>query len=124
TSSIYETEPRDFLDQPWFLNQVIEIETNLFPRGLLARLQKIERAMGRHQTIPKGPRAIDLDILLFQNAVLSVEGLEIPHPRMAERRFVLEPLAELNPDLRHPKTNETVREMLAKVADQKVRRIT
>jgi 2-amino-4-hydroxy-6-hydroxymethyldihydropteridine diphosphokinase len=122
-SSIYETEPRDLPDQPWFLNQVIEIETDLFPMQLLTRLQKIERAMGRQRTVAKGPRIIDLDILQFSDAQIHTSRLEIPHPRMTERRFVLEPLAELAPDLRHPKTKATVREMLARVADQAVRKL-
>jgi 2-amino-4-hydroxy-6-hydroxymethyldihydropteridine diphosphokinase len=121
-SSLYETEPREMLDQPWFLNQVIEAETTLFPRQLLARLNMIEREMGRLRIAPKGPRTIDLDILLFGNAVVHAAGLEIPHPRMAERRFVLEPLAELAADLRPPRGRRTVREMLAEVMDQSVRR--
>jgi 2-amino-4-hydroxy-6-hydroxymethyldihydropteridine diphosphokinase len=122
-SAIYETEPRDFPDQAWFLNQVVEIETSLFPKQLLSHLQKIERALGRLTTHPKGPRAIDIDILLYGETILSNPGLEIPHARLADRRFVLEPLAELAPDLRHPRTNATVREMLAQVHNQKVQRI-
>jgi len=121
-SSLYETEPREMLDQPWFLNQVIETETTLFPRQLLARLLMIERELGRMRFTPKGPRTIDLDILLFGNAVIHAAGLEIPHPRLSERRFVLEPLAELVPDLRPPRGRRTVREMLAEVMDQPVRR--
>lgn len=121
-SSLYETEPRGMLDQPWFLNQVIEAETTLYPRQLLARLLTIEREMGRLRMTPNGPRTIDLDILLFGNAVIHAAGLEIPHPRMAERRFVLEPLAELAPGLRPPRGRRTVREMLADVMDQPVRR--
>jgi 2-amino-4-hydroxy-6-hydroxymethyldihydropteridine diphosphokinase len=121
-SSLYETEPREMLDQPWFLNQVIEAETTLFPRQLLARLLMIEREMGRMRVTPKGPRTIDLDILLFGNAVVHAAGLEIPHPRLSERRFVLEPLAELAADLRPPRGRRTVREMLAEVMDQSVRR--
>jgi 2-amino-4-hydroxy-6-hydroxymethyldihydropteridine diphosphokinase len=123
-SSVYETEPRGMLDQPWFLNQVLEAETTLYPRQLLARLLMIEREMGRIRITPNGPRTIDLDILLFGNAVIHAAGLEIPHPRMAERRFVLEPLAELAPGLRPPRGRRTVREMLAEVMDQSVRRIT
>jgi 2-amino-4-hydroxy-6-hydroxymethyldihydropteridine diphosphokinase len=122
-SSIYETEPRDVPDQSWFLNQVVEIETDLFPKQLLARVQKIELALGRLPTRPKGPRTIDIDILLYGDTILSNPGLEIPHERLADRRFVLEPLAELAPDLRHPRTNATVREMLAQVHNQKVQRI-
>lgn len=122
-SSIYETEPRDVEDQPWFLNQVIECQTELFPRQLLARLQKIERAMGRKRRVTKGPREIDLDILLFGDAVVKAPELEVPHPRLTERRFVLEPLAELVPEKKHPGTRRTVREMLAGVANQVVRKI-
>ena len=122
-SSIYETEPRELLDQPWFLNQVVEAETTLFPRQLLARLLKIEQAMGRQRLVPNGPRIIDLDILLFGNVTVRGAGLEIPHPRMADRRFVLEPLAELAPGIRHPRSGRTVREMLSKTMDQPVRRL-
>jgi 2-amino-4-hydroxy-6-hydroxymethyldihydropteridine diphosphokinase len=122
-SAIYETEPRDFPDQAWFLNQVIEIETALFPKQLLIRVQKIELALGRVPTQPKGPRTIDIDILLYGDTIVSNPGLEIPHARLADRRFVLEPLAELAPDLRHPRTNATVREMLAQVHNQKVQKI-
>lgn len=122
-SSIYETAPREVLDQPWFLNQVVAAETTLFPRQLLARLLRIEQEMGRQRTVSKGPRVIDLDILLFGDAVVHAAGLEIPHPRMAERRFVLEPLVELAPGLRPPRSNHTVREMLTKVMDQPVRRL-
>jgi 2-amino-4-hydroxy-6-hydroxymethyldihydropteridine diphosphokinase len=110
-------------DQPWFLNQVIECETELFPRQLLARLQKIERAMGRKRRVAKGPREIDLDILLLGDAVVKAPELEVPHPRMAERRFVLEPLAELVPEKKHPGTRRTMREMLAGVANQAVKKV-
>jgi 2-amino-4-hydroxy-6-hydroxymethyldihydropteridine diphosphokinase len=123
-SSIYETAPRDVEDQPWFLNQVVECETDLFPRQLLGRLQKIERAMGRKRRTAKGPREIDLDILLFGNAVVKAPELEVPHPRLAERRFVLEPLAELVPEKKHPGTRRSMREMLAAVANQVVRKIS
>jgi len=122
-SSIYETEPRDLADQPWFLNQVIEVETTLFPRQLLRRVQKMELDLGRRRSVPKGPRLIDLDILLYASAKISTPGLEVPHPRMAERRFVLEPLAELAPELRHPLTGQTIKEMLTRVSRQTVRRI-
>jgi 2-amino-4-hydroxy-6-hydroxymethyldihydropteridine diphosphokinase len=123
TSSLYETQPRDVPDQAWFLNQVVEIETSLLPMQLLGRTQKIERALGRIPTRPKGPRVIDLDILFYADTVVATPGLEIPHPRLADRRFVLEPLAELAPELRHPQTGHTVREMLAQVANQRVQRI-
>jgi 2-amino-4-hydroxy-6-hydroxymethyldihydropteridine diphosphokinase len=123
TSAQYETQPRDVVDQAWFLNQVVEIETSLLPMQLLGRTQKIERALGRIPTRPKGPRVIDLDILFYANTVVMTPGLEIPHPRLADRRFVLEPLAELAPELRHPQTGRTVQEMLAEVGNQRVQRV-
>jgi 2-amino-4-hydroxy-6-hydroxymethyldihydropteridine diphosphokinase len=122
-SSVYETEPREVPDQPWFLNQVVEIETSLFPKQLLSRLQKIEIGMGRIRMLAKGPRTVDIDILFYGHAIVSTPGLEIPHPRLADRRFVLEPLAELAPELRHPRTRQTVREMLAAVSHQRVHRV-
>ena len=120
-SRIYETEPREVEDQPWFLNQVVEAETSLFPRQLLTRLKRLEAELGRRPSRPKGPRAIDMDILFYGDAVVSTTDLVIPHERMGERRFVLEPLAELVPDLRHPVTGKTMREMVAAVASQRIR---
>jgi 2-amino-4-hydroxy-6-hydroxymethyldihydropteridine diphosphokinase len=120
-SSVYETEPRDVRNQPWFLNMAIEVETELFPIQLLARVQKIERDLGRQRLKPGGPRSIDIDILLYGNFAIHTSQLEVPHPRMGQRRFVLEPLAELAPDLRHPVTGRTMREMLAETQDQTVR---
>jgi 2-amino-4-hydroxy-6-hydroxymethyldihydropteridine diphosphokinase len=122
-SSIYETEPVDFLEQPWFLNCVVEAETSLAPRELLEQLQFIERKLGSRKDIPRGPRIIDLDILFYDSAVIHVDGLEIPHPRLAERRFVLVPLAELAPNLSHPVLRLTVREMLAATQDRSEVRI-
>jgi 2-amino-4-hydroxy-6-hydroxymethyldihydropteridine diphosphokinase len=121
-SSIYETEPRDLREQPWFLNQVVESETALFPIQLLSAIQKIERELGRKRVTPKGPRTIDIDILLYGNFTIRTNALEIPHPRMLERRFVLEPLAEIAPDLRHPVSRKTIRDLLASVAGQIVKR--
>jgi 2-amino-4-hydroxy-6-hydroxymethyldihydropteridine diphosphokinase len=121
-SSWYETEPRDYADQGWFLNLVVEAETELFPLQLLHRTSRIELALGRRRTVAKGPRTVDIDILLYGQAVVRTAKLEIPHPRMGERRFVLEPLAELVPDLRHPVTHRTILEMLAAVRDQQVRK--
>jgi 2-amino-4-hydroxy-6-hydroxymethyldihydropteridine diphosphokinase len=123
-SSLYETEPQDVKQQPLFLNLVAEAETEMFPLQVLARIAVIEREMGRRRVQPKGPRNIDIDILLFGNFVVDTPKLTIPHARMHERRFVLEPLAELAPTLRHPVTKRTVKEMLAAAAPgQLVRRI-
>ncbi len=119
-SSIYETEPQDVRDQPWFLNLVVEAETELFPKQLLSRARKIEQQLGRKRIQPKGPRTIDIDILLYGTAVIEMEELTVPHPRLAERRFVLAPLAELAPELRHPVTRRSVREMLSAISGQKV----
>ncbi len=120
-SPSYETEPVEYTPQPWFINLVAEAETELFPRQLLLRIARVERALGRLRTVPKGPRTIDIDILLYGRAILHTAQLEIPHPRMAERRFVLAPLADLAPDLRHPVTRKSVREMLDAAPKQAVR---
>jgi 2-amino-4-hydroxy-6-hydroxymethyldihydropteridine diphosphokinase len=122
-SSWYETAPQEMLDQPSFLNAVIEVETDLFPLQLLARIRQIERDMGRRRVTPKGPRNIDIDILFCGRSVIAAAELEVPHPRMAQRRFVLEPLAEIAPDFRHPVTGKTAREMLAALEPQGVRRL-
>ncbi len=121
-SSIYETEPQDFRDQPWFLNMVVEIETALSPAELLGRIHEIEGEMGRKRIVAKGPRTIDIDILFYGNVVIETPELTIPHPRLDERRFVLEPLAELAPDLIHPLTARIVRAMLSTADDQGVKR--
>jgi 2-amino-4-hydroxy-6-hydroxymethyldihydropteridine diphosphokinase len=122
-SSVYETEPLDLRDQPWFLNAVVEVETDLFPRQLLACIQKIERQMGRRRSTPKGPRNIDIDILLYGRSVIATAELQTPHPRIAQRRFVLEPLSEIAPELRHPVSGKTAREMLNASEPQGVRRL-
>jgi 2-amino-4-hydroxy-6-hydroxymethyldihydropteridine diphosphokinase len=123
-SSLYETAPQELLDQPSFLNAVVEVETDLFPMQLLARARAIEREMGRRRVTPKGPRNIDIDVLFYGRAVITTPDLEVPHPRIAQRRFVLEPLAEIAPDLRHPVTGKNAQEMLAGLEPQGVRRLT
>jgi 2-amino-4-hydroxy-6-hydroxymethyldihydropteridine diphosphokinase len=123
-SSLYETEPIGLREQRWFLNLVAEFETNLFPKQLLHRIQKIENELGRKRTVRNGPRTIDVDILLYGNFVVSAKELGIPHPRYRERRFTLAPLAELNPGLRDPVTGKTVAEMLADLPGQLARRRT
>ncbi len=121
-SPVYETEPVGYTAQAWFLNLVVEAETALFPMQLLSHTSRIERDLGRIRTIPNGPRTIDIDILLYARSIIHTSRLEIPHPRMPERRFVLAPLADLAPDLRHPVTHQTVREMLEAAPQQAIRR--
>jgi 2-amino-4-hydroxy-6-hydroxymethyldihydropteridine diphosphokinase len=111
-SSFYETEPVEFIDQPWFLNCAVAVRTELTAEQLLAGIQAIEREMGRRRIQPKGPRNIDLDILLFGDSIISTPVLEVPHPAMHRRRFVLEPLAEIGPEVRHPAFGHSVRELL------------
>ena len=120
-SSIYETEPQDVAGQPWFLNIAVACETRLFPLQLLTALLRIEREIGRVRRIPRGPRVIDIDILLIGSAVIDTPRLTIPHPRMLERRFVLEPLLEIAPALLHPVTKRPLRDYLSQVKAQKLR---
>jgi 2-amino-4-hydroxy-6-hydroxymethyldihydropteridine diphosphokinase len=117
-SSVYETEPLDFLAQPWFLNSVVEAETSLPPRHLLHALQGIERAFKSRKLVARGPRIIDLDIIFYGASVIRTEEMEIPHPRMAQRRFVLVPLAELQPGLHHPVLGATIVELIAALKDK------
>lgn len=115
-SSFYETEPVEVTDQPWFLNCVLALETTAEPAQLMRELLRIEHEMGRQRLVKKGPRSIDIDILLFGNAVVNTPDLTIPHPEMTRRRFVLEPLAEIAPDLLHPVSQKTVTLLLAELA--------
>jgi 2-amino-4-hydroxy-6-hydroxymethyldihydropteridine diphosphokinase len=122
-SSVYETEPQELRDQPWFLNAVVEVETDLYPLQLFAHLQNVEREMGRRRLTPKGPRNIDIDILFYGRSVIETADLQVPHPRIAQRRFVLEPLTEIAPEFRHPVSGKTASELLAALAPQGVRRL-
>ncbi len=121
-SPVYETAPRGYADQNWFLNLVLEAETSLLPLRLLAHCQRVERELKRQRLIPNGPRTIDIDVIFYGNAVIRGARLQTPHPRYAERLFVLQPLADLDPDLRDPVTHRTIKEMLPEVHDQVVRR--
>jgi 2-amino-4-hydroxy-6-hydroxymethyldihydropteridine diphosphokinase len=123
-SSLYETEPVEVTQQPWFLNGVIALETSLTPQQLMSAILKIEEAMGRRRVQKKGPRTIDIDILLFGETILDSEEVVIPHPAMHERRFVLEPLAEVAPDVRHPLLKKTILKLRnALPAGQTVRKL-
>lgn len=116
-SSIYETEPIDSPGQPWFLNQVVEVSTELKPLDLLTALKKIERQMGRKPTAQNEPRVIDVDILLAGKAVIRTKELEIPHPRMEKRNFVLIPLKEISPGTIHPRRNVSIEYLWKKSKD-------
>lgn len=121
-SSVYETSPQELISQPWFLNMVLEVETSLFPLRLLRRVMNVERKMGRKRLVAKGPRVIDIDILFHGSAVVNTPHLTIPHPGIVSRRFVLEPLAELSPDMRHPTIQRTIRDLLPGTAGQIVKK--
>ena len=114
-SAFYETEPVEFTDQPWFLNCAVGLETSMEPEHLLKHLMCIERDLGRNRAKEKkkGPRTIDIDILLFGDATVNFPALQIPHPAMHERRFVLEPLAEIAPEAQHPVLKKSVERLLA-----------
>jgi 2-amino-4-hydroxy-6-hydroxymethyldihydropteridine diphosphokinase len=107
-SSFYETEPLEFAQQPWFLNCVVALETSQPPRELMITILRIEQEMGRRRLQKKGPRTIDIDILLYDGAIMDSPELTIPHPAMQQRRFVLEPLAEIAPELLHPVFKQTI----------------
>jgi len=110
-SGLYETEPVEVVDQPWFINCAVALATDLSAEELLAGVLTIERSMGRERTRPKGPRNIDIDILLFGDAVVDSPALTIPHPGLATRQFVLAPLSEIAPEAVHPITLKSVRQM-------------
>ena len=124
-SSFYETEPVEYTRQAWFLNCAVELETEKLPKQLLAAVLRVERDMGRRRTVAKGPRVIDIDVLLFGSSAIDAPQLTVPHPAMHERRFVLEPLAEIAPEVRHPILKKTIRELRdALPRGQVVKRVT
>lgn len=114
-SPVYETPPWGVVDQPAFLNQVLQVETELDPPALLQRIKQLERDLGRQPSVRYGPRQIDIDILFYGDLIFNSLVLSIPHPRLDERAFVLAPLADLAPDLLHPVLGLSVRQMLEKV---------
>jgi len=116
-SSCFETDPVGFLDQPRFLNQAIELQTELSPHEVLSLCRSIEAGCGRIRTFPNAPRTLDLDILLYGDAVIQEEDLVIPHPRMQDRRFVLTPLAQIAPETVHPVLKKTIRMLLETCPD-------
>jgi 2-amino-4-hydroxy-6-hydroxymethyldihydropteridine diphosphokinase len=124
-SSIYETEAWGKTDQPTFLNQALEISTSLNARQLMRKILKIEKEMGRIRKEKLGPRIIDIDILLYENEIHDLRFLKIPHPEMHNRRFVLVPLAEIDPTLQHPVLKRTIAELLEECPDNlEVKKIT
>lgn len=123
-SSFYETEPVDLREQPWFVNCAVQATTEAQPLELLRALRGIESQMGSKKLVPKGPRLIDLDILLYGDKTIDTPELQVPHPRMLQRKFVLVPLAEIAPNLKHPRWEGTATELAAKVGDAcEVRRL-
>jgi 2-amino-4-hydroxy-6-hydroxymethyldihydropteridine diphosphokinase len=124
-SSLYETEPVEFTAQPWFLNCALALDTDQNPAALIAEILRIEEQMGRRRVQKKGPRSIDIDILLFDNSTLESNELTIPHPAMHQRRFVLEPLAEIAPEALHPVFKKTIHQLLdALPKGQEVRKLS
>lgn len=117
SSSWWRTEPVGEVAGDWFLNGAIEFETDLSPRELLLACQQIEKQLGRVRTVKNGPRTIDLDILFFDDLVREEDDLVIPHPRLSERRFVLVPLCEIAPEMKHPALKKTAKELLADLGD-------
>ena len=122
-SSLYETEPVGFLNQPWFVNNVVQIATDLSPHQLLDECRRVENQLGRVRDIPKGPRTIDLDILFYGRLILDDPDLIIPHPAVADRRFVLEPMNEIASQFVHPILDKTILKLLAICPDRSAVRL-
>jgi 2-amino-4-hydroxy-6-hydroxymethyldihydropteridine diphosphokinase len=123
----YQTEPVDYEDQDWFVNTAIKIETTLDPYELLKKLKCIEQQVGRQPSVVRfGPRILDMDIILFDQIVLNSAQLQIPHPRMHKRRFVLQPICDIEPEVLHPVREKTVCELLSELnpENQKIKPLT
>jgi 2-amino-4-hydroxy-6-hydroxymethyldihydropteridine diphosphokinase len=120
SASLYSTQPRDFEDQPWFLNTVVEVRTLLEPEDLIRECLEIEKGAGRVRDIPKGPRPLDIDILIYKDRIVDSPQLKIPHPRFRERRFVLVPLAEIAPGVADPVSGLTAIQLLDLCTDDGV----
>jgi len=124
-SSFYETEPVEVTAQPWFLNCAVKLDTERMPRQLISAILALEQSMGRQRKQQKGPRTLDIDILFFGSSIIEIPSLTVPHPHLHERRFVLEPLAEIAPEVRHPIFKRTIRELRdALPAGQTVKKLT
>ncbi len=117
TASIYSTQPMEILAQPWFLNTAVEAETEFEPEELMQICLEVESSAQRRRDLPNGPRTLDIDIILFEDRIIGNPHLTIPHPRYAERRFVLEPLSEIAPEQMDPARKQTVRQLLEAVQD-------
>ena len=119
-SGIYETEPVGYADQPWFYNMAVCAETGLSPQEVLKAISAIEAAIGREKTHRNGPRKIDIDILFYDDLLIDVEGLRVPHPEIARRNFVLVPMNEIAAELAHPVLKKQIRELLKGSADKAI----
>ncbi len=123
-SAVYESEPVDYANQPWFFNQVVQVETTFHALKLLGHCQYVEKQLGRTREVPKGPRTIDLDLLFYNDEIIETSELTVPHPAIPVRRFVLIPLDEIASDLVHPQVHLTIRELLERCLDRsEVKRI-
>ncbi len=116
-SSFYKTAPVGFVEQPWFLNQVLKVETEFLPEFFLGVAKRIEKMMGRYPTEAKGPRIIDIDILMAENMIIKTKRLQIPHSEMEKRNFVLLPLMEIAPETVHPVLNKKIKDLQKECQD-------